>query len=307
MVQGWALKGLSAGVFAAAVAAPSVAFAQEATDPAPINTGNVSWTLGIDFVTEYWFRGIAQENQGIIAQPYADVTFSLISEGNITLDVYTGLWNSLHENASEEWYEADFFIGGAIGLPGGFAVDISYVNLYSPAGGTSFAEEIDVAVSYDDTALWEGFGLEGFALAPYALVAYEIDAGSDALGRAGEEGTYLELGVEPTFALTQSGDYPLSLSVPITAGFGISDYYETGLGGDDDGEDFTFGFLDIGGVVSTPLPFIPADYGAWEASAGVHYIILGDEAQDISGPQGFNVTGDDDDSIYLTFGVSMSY
>lgn len=288
-----------AGSLVAALAAP--ALAQE--DPAPVNTGAVTWTLGADLVTEYWFRGMAQENQGLIVQPYADVTFSIISEGNVTLDLYTGVWNSVHEENVEEWYEADFFAGAVFGLPRGFSLDVSYVNYYGPDAGGEFAEEIDVALSYDDSELW---GDNGFALSPYVLLAYEIDAGADALGTAGDEGLYLEVGIEPSFALTQGGDYPLTLSVPVTVGFGIEDYYETGLGGDDDGEDFTFGFVDIGGVVSTPLPFIPADYGAWEASLGVHYILLGDEAQDISGPLGFNVD-DDDSSLYVTFGVSMTY
>ncbi len=295
---------VAAGALGAGLVAPATTLAQ--IDPAPVNTGAVTWSIGLDVVSEYWFRGTAQENQGLILQPYSDVTFSLISQGNVTLDLYAGTWNSIHSEVDEEWYEADFFGGAVIGLPAGFSLDISYVNFYGPAAGGSYAEEIDVALSWDDSPFWADRGIEGFALNPYVLFAYEIDAGSDALGGDGDEGSYLEFGISPSFNLTQGGDYPLTLTVPMTVGFGVSDYYETGI--NDDGDDFVFGFFDVGAVVSVPLPFIPADYGAWHASAGVHYIILGDEAQDISGPEGFNVIGSDqDDSFYVTFGLSMTY
>lgn len=297
--QTWSALGLAvAGLVAAPV--------QAQEGPAPVNTGKVSWTLGADVATQYWFRGMAQENQGLILQPYADVTFGLLGEGDFTLDAYLGTWNSLHydnpssDGSSDAWFESDFFIGAAVGLPYGIALDVSYINLYNPAGGDIFAEEIDVAVSYDDTDLMDSLGVP-FTLSPYALVAFEFDGGSDA---GNDEGTYLELGVEPRFALTDSEDYPLTLAIPVTAGFSIEDYYEDAAGDDD-----FFGFLDIGAVVSMPLSFIPADYGAWEASAGVHYILLGDSTENISGSSAgnFGVTNGEDSYVYATFGISMSY
>src|SRR5262245_7053171 len=57
---------------AAATPAPAAPAAAPA-EPAPeaVNKGKVSLSLGVDFVTEYFFRGISQENQGAIVQPYA--------------------------------------------------------------------------------------------------------------------------------------------------------------------------------------------------------------------------------------------
>lgn len=292
--------GLMGLAVAGLVSAPATVSAQES--PTPVNTGRVSWNLGADAVTEYWFRGIAQENQGIILQPYFDVTFGLISEGNITLDAYAGTWNSVHtdnptsDGEDDFWYESDIFAGIAIGLPHNFSLDLSYVNYYSPAYGSNFAEEIDIRVGYDDTNLMEDLGMP-FILNPHALIAFEINNGRDA---GSDKGTYLELGVAPQFTLTESLDYPLTLTVPVTAGFSVDDYYE-----DADGDDETFGFLDIGAVVSTPLPFIPSDYGTWTASAGLHYIMLGDSTEDLG--RDFAVTSGDSDSIYATFGVHMSY
>ena len=298
MTNGRTLSTLGLAAAAGFVGAP--AMAQEM--PAPVNTGRVSWELGASAVSEYWFRGIAQENQGIIVQPYATVTFGLLSEGNLTLDAYAGTWNSVHTNNPSSdgednyWYESDVFAGVAIGLPHGVTLDLSYINYYSPAAGSNFSEEIDIGVSYDDRELMESLGMP-FLLNPRAIVAFEINNGADA---GSDEGTYLQLGIEPSFALTDSADYPLTLSIPVTAGFSLDNYYE-----DAAGDDETFGYLDIGAVVSTPLPFIPADYGVWTASAGLHYIALGDSAADLGNDLG--VTDGKDDSIYATFGVSMSY
>ena len=36
------------------------------------NDGNVSVSTGIDFVNDYYFRGIVQETKGAISQPYIE-------------------------------------------------------------------------------------------------------------------------------------------------------------------------------------------------------------------------------------------
>jgi hypothetical protein len=275
---------------------PFIAQAQEMEGP---NTGKVSLNAGVDYYSEYWFRGIAQENQGLIVQPYADVSLNLIENEDYTLDGYFGAWNSWHfqdpteANGDDDfWYEADVFAGFSAGLPGGFGVDLSYINLYGPSGGDEFAEEIDLGVSYDDSGLW---GDNGFALNPSATLAYEIDGGSDS---GSNKGTYLGLGIEPNIPL--GADAPFSLSVPVTLGLGLDDYYEDSLGNDD-----TYGFLDIGLVGSMPLAQDTA-YGDWTVTGGVHYINLGDSAAQIG--RDFNtIGGDDDDSIYFHVGLSMSY
>jgi hypothetical protein len=288
------------GVAALGVVASPVVYAQEA--PAPVNTGRVSWTLGADVVTQYWYRGIAQENQGLILQPYVDVTFGLLSEGQFTLDAYLGTWNSLHYGnpTGDGWYESDFVAGAVLGLPEfGVSLDLSYVYLYSPLAGEKFAEEINFVIGYDDTDVMDSFGVP-FTLNPYALFAFEIGGGSDAGDR---RGSYFELGAQPEFAnVIDSADYPVSIAIPLTLGLNMGRYYEDGQGNDN-----TFGFLDIGVVASVPLTFIPTDFGAWTASAGLHWIYLGDSASNIAGPQGFNVTDGSDNFFYARFGVHMTY
>lgn len=290
------------GLAAAGLIGVSAATAQAQEVPVPVNTGRVAWTLGADATSEYWFRGIARENQGIIVQPYFDVTFGLISEGNLTIDAFMGTWNSVHasnptsDDEDNNWYESDVFAGLAIGLPYDLSLRLSYIYYYSPAAGDKFAEEIDVELVYDDTRLMRDLGLP-FNLNPSALIAFEIDNGADA---GDSKGTYLQLAINPSFALTDSMDYPLTLSVPVTAGFSLDDYYENA-----DGDDDSFGYFNIGAVVTTPLPLIPADYGIWTASVGLHYIKLGDSAADIGSD--FNVTDGSSDSVYATFGLRMNY
>lgn len=284
-------------VATALTSAKSASAVAQEQQPLEVNSGKLSLELGADVVSEYWFRGIGQQNEGFILQPYATVTATLSDDdAKVSTDLYAGTWNSFHRNDGDsDWFESDFFVGLAFGFSNGVGVDVSYINLYNPDGSQSFAEEIDLTVSYDDAAWAEEAGLP-FAFSPYAMLAFEFSGGSDA---GTSEGIYLELGVEPSFDLIHSETYPVTLSVPLTLGLSVDDYYEN-AGGDSD----TFGYFDAGLVLSTPLAFIPADYGQWSASAGVHLLVLGDTAQDISAAFG---TGDDEVNTYATFGISMSY
>jgi hypothetical protein len=273
------------------------------------NQGRISLNGGFDFTTQYFFRGIYQEDDGVIAQPYFDITLHLFDgDGFIkSIDVYTGIWNSVHSRetgATDPWYELDFFAGVAVGLPAGFTADVSYVLLDTPSGAFGldyFAEEIDVKVSYDDGWLWEKMGVQadGFSgLQPHFLVAVELSGASDGFGNGGD--IYYQFGVEPTFTLIQSQRYPVSLAVPLTFGFG-SDYFQVDRNGDGLADDDSgFGFFDAGLVVSMPLSFIPPDYGTWTLSAGGHLLVLGDTTEFL------NDTGDNTEIIGM-IGLNLNY
>ncbi len=264
-----------------------------ADEAPPVNTGKVAFSTGFDVVTEYWFRGLGQENQGLILQPWIDVTFELFSSDDLTLTGSVGSWNSIQDaTPGDAWYESDFYAGVGAEM-GAFSFGASYINLYNPAGGDIFAEEIDITLGIDATA----FDLPAY-LSPSFTLAIEIDGGSD---NGTNKGTYLEIAFEPTVEnILGSANAPVTLTIPLTLGLGLEDYYEDGQGNDD-----TFGFFDIGAVFSTPLSgLIPADYGAWTASIGVHAIFLGDSAENISGAFG---TGQDDSSVYGVFSLSMEY
>jgi len=293
--------GIVAAILAMTLVAPSArAEGEELAGP---NTGNISLSINIDVATEYWFRGIAQENQGAIVQPGIDVGFTLTD----WCSAYIGTWNSLHGHQNDDaidadiWYEADWY-GGLTFTFGDFGFDVGYINLYSPAFGGTFAQEIDLTFSYDDSDL-----LGDWAMAPYVLVAFEFDGGSD---NGSNHGTYLEIGFGPSFTIIDSEEYPVTLSVPFTFGFSIDDYYENG-----NGEDDAFGFFQVGLDFSVPLSFIPAEFGSWSAHAGVNFIFLGDSAgsigldfvDDAETVSGFGVTTHDDFSVYGVFGIGFEY
>jgi len=294
--RGWQVA--SVAVVAAALIIAGFEGAAHAQDKGP-NTGRVSLSMGMDWTTHYFFRGILQEDQGIILQPYGDVTFKLMEgEGAFTnLGLTVGLWNSLHEGPTGTggpnqdpriWYEADFYTKLSATLFEDLTAAVIYTAYMSPNGRFSTVEEIAFSLSYNDSKL-----LGAFALNPSVLIAFETDGQADG-GK--DEGIYLQIGLAPSYTFNEKGTYPLTLSLPITLGLSLSDYYERiGVGGEDD----TFGYLSIGLAAGVPLKFIPPSYGTWTAKATVTFITLGDNLKAAN-------NGDRQEFIG-TLGIAMTY
>jgi len=266
-----------------------------ATEPqlAKPNTGAISLDLSVDWGSQYYFRGVLQENDGLIFQPGATVTAALYeaeeSDFITSLSAYAGIWNSIQDsstaatNSNKPWYETDYTVGASTGLPWDLSLDTFFVFYTYPNGSVSAISEFDVNLAWDDAAAMQEIGL--FALNPHALLAFELsDAG-------GDEDSYWEVGVEPSFVVLESEDYPLSLSVPVTGGFSLEDYYKGS----------TFGYASVGLNLSLPLAVVPVEYGAWSASAGVTLLMASDSAQDL-GPGGHN-----DLEAIASVGLSLAY
>lgn len=284
----WVQSGLVAGCAALAglVAAPA---AQAQDGP---NSGAIGFELGADVVTQYFFRGYEQEDSGFIFQPYVNLGID-IYEGEDTLNsvgIYFGTWSSWHSEETGAsgsgpawWYEADLYAGVAVTMIDVLTVDVSYVGYFYPSGAATDIHELDILVGLDDSP-W----LNDFAVSPYVLFAIEFD------NQAGDENAYVELGIEPSFALVDSAEMPIELSIPVAVGLSLDDYY-TSAGGDDE----TWGFVSVGAILSAPLTFVPEDLGAWSASAGAVFMYLNDDVA-------LN-DGDDDWEVYGTFGLAMEY
>ena len=258
-----------------------VLVAQEPPSPASAAQPVVHGRFGIDFTSGYYFRGIQQENQGVIAQPWLDFGYGLYEADDDAslrkLDLTFGLWNSLHDGptggAGGIWYESDFRIGLDAKVGDRMSMGTSYTAFHSPnqaptfSRGSETVEELGFSFGYDDRGqLFESLTS---GLQPKFLLAIELDGQRDG---GNHVGVYAEVGVEPTFLIGQLGEADLTLHIPVTAGFSLSDYYERPNTGDDD----FFGFLDLGAVVMAPLQFLPARMGPWEADAGLHFLLLGD-------------------------------
>ena len=278
-----------------------------AQDDASPNQGKVSFSAGLDITSAYFFRGIIQEDQGLITQTWLDATFSL----NDTVDLTIGIWNSMHDRQTgfdagaaegfsngagpEWWYEADLYLGLSKAVSENCSLGLTYTAYTSPNDAFGTVHELAFSGSHDDSGAWGGTCLEGSGLQPSVTIALELDGQADG---GSNEGIYVEIGIEPSFTLVDNQDQPVTLAIPVTVGLSLGDYYEdpASPGASDDSH---FGYLDIGAVLSTPLN-IPADYGQWEASLGLHYLFLSESTENA------NANGGDSEFI-LSMGISMGY
>src|SRR5262245_33911714 len=103
--------------FGVAVGAALVMAAAPAGAESP-NKGRLSLSVGSDFTTAYFFRGILQERDGFIWQPYGELGFNLFtadegsSEPVKSFSLFAGSWNSIHSEKTlasgsgpGNWYE----------------------------------------------------------------------------------------------------------------------------------------------------------------------------------------------------------
>jgi len=266
----------------AATASP--ARAQGSSDP---NPGSLTLTGGFDFANAYFFRGIFQDDTGVVMWPYGDLGFALHSgEGVLTsVSVNIGTWNSLHTGdagsngpSGKLWYESDFYVGGSFGF-GSTTVGVTYTAYSSPNQMFGTVKELSFKVAVDDSG-WLGAA----AVKPYALLAQELDGQADG---GANEGTYLELGVGPGFSFSK-----MSVTVPVKVGLSLSDYYE-GLTGDE-----TFGFASVAGVITVPLTSAPTRFGSWNIHGGVEFLMLGDRNEALFG---------DSSHVIGSIGIGLSY
>jgi hypothetical protein len=258
------------------------------------NTGALTFTAVVDIPSTYYFRGIKQEEDpAFTLWPYADLGLALFS-GDGTLrraGVNVGVWNSLHTGSSGSGadgpgylhYEEDFYATLALGFSGGISLATTYTAYTSPNGVFDTINEVSFRVS------------RAQALAPYVLLAIELGDGS-ALGA--DTGTYLELGVGPSFAL---GGSSATVAVPAKLGMSLGDYYESPV----NGEDEKFGYLSVGGLVTWPLSGVASRFGSWNVHAGADLLFLGDT------PEQFNTSPGDAEpgntAVVALVGIGVSY
>ena len=323
MTRYFGLQFMTRGVVLGAVALFSVAPGLWAQDDGP-NTGLMSFAGGVDLASAYYFRGIPQEDQGVVIQPTLEMSMQHIEQGDnnpIGLSTTYGTWNSLHSNTpGNPWYESDFYMGFALQCPSGFEFGLSYVYLYGPNSGDMLSEDLAFSLSFDDSPhtskfMENNFGpsLASFSLAPYVVLIQEIDGHSDGRGagdNGGNLGTLLQLGVQPSVQtdivdnLCGTEDYPLTLSLPMELGLSLEDYYETGTGAD---SDRTFGYFSLGLMGSVPVGFIPTKYGSWSFSGALYILWLGDSVREIGTTDlGVSPTVKEVE-LYTTWNLSFEY
>lgn len=238
----------------------------------------ISGDIGMNVVSQYISRGVIFENQGGILQPWANLYFK-VYEGDgflnkITLNI--GTWNSFHTRRTDNglargigssttgnWYESDFTFGASFTFAKYFTFTPSYYVFLSPNDGFETFTGVNLRLAMDDSEL-----LGAFSLKPHVEVLIELDnkAGTGALN---DQGVYYQVGITP--GLPAFG--PLTVTFPITAGFGSDDFYAHSDG---------LGFISAGAVASVALPFIPEELGAWTVSASATYYYLDASLEDFN-------------------------
>ena len=223
----------------------------------------ITGDLGVNFVSKYFSRGVIQEDQGVIAQPYADLYFSLYEgTGFINkVSLNLGIWASIHSHhpgvvsTTKAWYEFDYTPGVSVTFAKDFTLTASYLEFDSPNDAFTTSRNLNFNLAFNDADY-----LGAFALHPHVTYMRELD-GKAANGPAGVQGNYYEAGIAP--ALPTFG--PLSVTFPVSVGLGSANFYAADTG---------FGYVSAGANASVALTFIPACYGAWALNASATYYYL---------------------------------
>jgi hypothetical protein len=276
----------------AAQAAPDTQAPPPPSEPVPPrkgNNGRLSLSSSVDVLSRYMFRGLPQDDRGLIAWPAVDVGLGLFEgDGAVKrVQMNVGLWNSLHSGptglggpSGKMWYESDFYSSLALGLAAGVTLGATYTAYMSPNSSFGTVKEVAVSLSIDDSA-------KALPLAPYGLVAFEVDGQAD--GGTGA-GTYMELGVKPTLPVATGR---LALAVPLKIGLSLNDYYEGPSGSG------TFGYLDGGILATVPLRGVPEAFGAWSLRGGASVVALGGSLRQLTDGRRVQFVG--------LFGIALTY
>jgi hypothetical protein len=237
----------------------------------------------LDITNAYYFRGILNENDGFIAQPWGELYFSLYSSDDGFLRDVTagfGVWMSIHSeetlavNGPESLYEVDYYPLVSVDFAGGVNLLTTYYFYDSPNEAWDEAvQELNFKLSWDDSELW-------FGVAPWVNLA--IETHSTSLGE--HSGTGLQFGIAPTLWESERA----SISASAEVGLAINNYYE-----DVDAEEDTFGYANVGAALSAPLSEL------WSTTLGFKYFFFGDDLQVVNeGNGGHGV-------VTLSFGASF--
>ena len=238
--------------------------------PEKLSESVISGDIGVNVVTAYYYHGSLQQNHSPSFQPYLNLNFKAYEgDGVLNKAVFTlGLWNSLTNpgtgpvtgpgawKAPHSWVESDIAPSLALTF-GKITITESYLFMTFPNGSMAQTSESLISkLSFDDSD-----ALGSFALHPSITHQHETSGKSALLGN-NKTGNYWEAAVAPSVSTG-----PVTLTVPLTLGYGSSGYYIK------DG----YGYFSAGLNVGYALP-MPKNMGTWTATTGVTYYNLNKSA-----------------------------
>jgi hypothetical protein len=217
-----------------------------------------SGVIQADFSNAYYFRGILQEKDGVVAEPWGELYFNLFSSEDFFIRDVTiggGVWASFQtentgaSDSPNSLYETDWYPLLSMELPAGVSLTTIYYFYTSPNDAFKTVQEWNLKLAWDDSEV-----LGKFSLQPWMNLAVETKRTSF----GPDKGEGMQFGVGPTLYELPCGDYPVTFTLPLELGIAINDYYEQA-----DGDETTFGYFSWGLKASMPLAFMPTELGAW--------------------------------------------
>jgi hypothetical protein len=235
----------------------------------------VSVAVNLDFRNAYMFRGVRQDDSGVITWPSAEVGLRLHgADGGLTYArLSVGTWNSLHSGwagsdgpSDKRWYESDIYTTVSLGFSNAATLNTAFTAYRSPNDMFTTVKEFSVGAVVD-----RPFG--SLALKPYVLAAFELDTepGIGQLDGGFKSGRYLELGATPVYLIRRIG-----VAAPVKVGLSIGNYYELA------GSDHRFGFVSVAGIVTVPLTRTTSA-GSLNVHGGVEFQRLGETTKTFNG------------------------
>ena len=253
------------------------------------NTGKLHVTGEVGMETAGFFRGVfddVPENlDAVEIGPTLRLTLELPSAGvvrepSLTVGSGNNFWTDdvlpTDDDSLDDWFESDNFVGLAAGLGEDWQAALTYTHYGSPNDVSPTAEEVAVAAKY------AGLSHGGVALAPQLKAAFPVDEG---------EGLFLQLSAAPALPGSRLFGTDVSLSLPLTVGLGVADYY--GPGTDE------AAYLSAGAALSLPLP-LPPHYGSWAVGASASLLWREDDLADADPPVA------DGDNVVVIGGLAVT-
>lgn len=255
---------------AAAVALASIVTVA-APAPARADDRKLTGAAGVEVATSYLFRGIPQEDQGAITQPYAELSIPVVDRVTIS----AGMWSSVHTGPTGHpdgpagpgaWYEADAYLRATVAVTGQLTMTALYTAYTSPNGSFATVHEMAGGVTWSDAALTARvLGDRFLGFTPAVVVAREVEGTASGM----RNGTYVGVSIRPTVAIAR-GAVPVTLALPVEVGLSAGGYYDDMDGGDD-----RVGMVALGTVATAGLTFLPSRFGVWSAVGTMRAYWLG--------------------------------
>ncbi len=225
------------------------------TTPSAITIdGELLWT------TAYMSDGYVFRDEGLTLQPQITVAKEMVINDDLTLVPWFNVWANVTDekyNGGDYFDELDLSAGVDF-VKGPFTFGLQYLYYVSPVDSFDDLHEIGAGVKFDDSDMHD----MPFAFNPYATLYTEV------IDKAGPEGTYIELGIEPSYTFK---DVPVTITVPVTTAININDFYF-----DSDGSNALIGYVSVGCFGQYDIN------DNFYVSAGVEYYLLTADSTDQS-------------------------